>query len=373
MRIIGLVVVVTTACGQLELEDEPAVPINSESTAVTGPCAVAHTPIGSVLTTSELAATQTGDGLYVAWTGTTDQPGSIVKLDAQFRVVARSDLGMVDPNLNGVVDLGIHVLAAYGQNAFGVVDMYQFTSDLSITNYFATYAGNPARKPFLANPTGTARAYLWSFNQTMVASDMDLENGYAGGGSMFDMTNTITELSGDNGLLLSGAGAVNDSSVVWVEDLGGGASRCSAGNIAFDIPTLPSLRATRVVSSDCRHARIAAGPTDDTQVVVTSTASGAVKAHFHHGNADIVHVLSTSGRAAKVQFDGTQFWIVWRDNGVSNLRIARIDLSGTLVVSTTLGPQVVGDEAFDLVHTSSATTALLALTPKALESMTLCQ
>ena len=372
MRIIGLIVVVTTACGQLELEDEPAVPINSESMAVTGQCAVAHTPIGSVLTTSELAATQTGNGLYVAWTGTTSQPGSIVKLDAQFSVVARSDLGLVDPNLNGVLDLGTQVLAAYGQNAFGIVDMYQFTSDLSIATYAATYAGNPARKPFLANPTGTSRAYLWSFKQTMIASYMD-STGYAAQGSIFDMTNTITELSGDNGLLLSGAGAVNDSSVVWVEDLGGGASRCSAGNIAFDIPTLPSLRATRVVSSDCRHARIAAGPTNDTQVVVTSTASGAVEAHFHHGGADIVHVLSTSGRAAKVQFDGTRFWIVWRDNGVSNLRIATLDLNGTLVVSTTLGPQVVGDEAFDLVHTSSTTTVLLALTPKALESMTLCQ
>jgi hypothetical protein len=371
-RISFVVVVAATGCG-LELGDDPAVQVHSTSTALTGVCAQTRTAIGPVLATGELAATRTGTGLYAAWTGTVSKPASIVQLDAQFRVLARWDLGEGGPNLNGVVDLGTHVLAAYGQNSFGVVDMMQFTSDLSIWNYHATYAGSPARQPFLSNPTGTERAYLWSFGKTLIASSMDPSTGYAGGGSMFDLTSTITELSGDNGLLISGDDAVKDSAVTWVEDLGGGASRCLAGNIGFDTPGSPSLRATRVVSSDCRHARIAAGPKDDIQAAVTSTAGGVVKAHLRRGGADVVHVLSTSGGAAKVRFDGTRFWIAWRDSGVSNLRIASLDLIGNLVRSTTPGPQVAGDEAFDLVRTSSSTTTLVALAPDALEFVTLCR
>jgi hypothetical protein len=361
--VVIVVIVVTTGCSQLELEDEPAVEI-SESAPLTGVCGQTRTTIGPVLTTGEIAATRTGDGLYAAWTGTTSQPASIVKLDDQLRVVTRWDLGAAGPNLNGLVDLGTHVNAAYGENAFGIVDMWQFTSDLSIANYFATFAGNPARRPFLANPAGTARAYVWSWNNTLIASHMD-ETGNAGGGSMFNRTGTITALSGDNG--------ANDSAVVWIEDLGGGVSRCSAGNIGFDTPSVPSLRTTRIVSSDCRHARIAAGPTDDIQVVVTTTASGSVVAHLRRGAADIVRVLSTSGRAPKVRFDGTRFWIVWRDNGVSRLRIATLDPTGNLVISATPGPQVASDEAFDLVRASTTTTVLVALVPNALELVTLCR
>jgi hypothetical protein len=195
------------------------------------------------------------------------------------------------------------------------------------------------------------------------------ESGYAGGGSTFAMPNPITELSGDNGVNTG----VNESAVVWVEALAGGASRCTAGNIGFANPSLPSLRATRLVSGDCRHARIATGPTDAIQLTVHSTASGAVRATLRRSGTDIVHVLSASGRAGKVQFDGTRFWIVWRDTGVANLRIASIDPIGTLVVSPTPGPVVAGDDAFDLVRTSTTTTVLVALASDALQLVTLCR
>src|SRR5262249_13129062 len=150
----------------------------------------------------------------------------------------------------GLYDLGTDVLAAYGENSYAIVDMYKCPSDLSLANYLETLAGLPARSPFLADPTGTRRAYLWSFRNTVIASDMD-DIGYVGGGSMSDMTGTIPETSGDNG--------PDDSAAVWVEAGAGGASSCSAGNIRFDTPSTPSLRSARLVSHDCLHARIAAG------------------------------------------------------------------------------------------------------------------
>ncbi|MBC7974507.1 MAG: hypothetical protein H7138_05930 [Myxococcales bacterium] len=356
--------IAATGCLDRELDDEPEVQTRSESAAIAGVCAQTRTAIGPVLTTGEVSAARSGTNLYVGWTGTTSLPGSIVKLDPQYRVTARWTMGATGPNLTGVLDLGSHVLAAYGTSSTGIVDMWQLSPDLSIANYAATYAGNPARNPFLSNPTGSARAYLWSSQKTLIASHMD-PSGFAANGSMFDRTGTITELAGDNG--------GHDSAVVWVENLGGGVSRCSAGNIGFDVPSAPSLRTTRVVSTDCRRARIAAGPTDDIQVVVTASASGVVRAHFRRSGADMVHVLSASGRAAKVRFDGTRFWIAWRDTGVGALRIASIDPIGTLVYSPISGPVVVGDEAFDLVRTSTTTTALVALTPNSLDIVTLCR
>ncbi len=365
MQIPTLVLLIAASgCVAAEPEAPEAPATRSERSEIAGVCAQTRTAIGPVLTTGEVAAARSGTNLYVAWTGTTAQPGSIVKLDAQYRVTARWNMGATGENLTGVLDLGSHVLAAYGTSSDGIVDMWQLSPDLTIANYAATYAGNPARNPFLSNPTGSARAYLWSWQKTLIASHMD-PSGFAANGSMFDRTGTITELAGDNG--------GHDSAVVWIEDLGGGVSRCSAGNIGYDVPSAPSLRTTRVVSTDCRRARIAAGPTDDIQVVVASSASGAVRAHFRRGGADIVHQLSASGRAAKVRFDGTRFWIAWRDNGVSALRIASIDPIGTLVRYPTPGPSVVGDEAFDLVRTSTTTTALVALTPNTLDIVTLCR
>jgi hypothetical protein len=340
--------------------------ISSESSAVTGLCGTTRTAIGPVLTTGELAVTRASTGgLYAAWTGTQSQPAAIVKLDSQHRVLARYDLGIGGPNLSGVVDLGLNVLAAYGTSSFGIVDMMQFTSDLGIWNYQATYAGTVARSPFLSNPAGSVRAYISSHNNTLIASSQDTEYGYAGGGSMFDVAAPITQLAGDNG--------PNDSVVVWIEEPGGGISRCSAGNIAYGTGGSTSLRATRLVSSDCRSARIAAGPIDDISLVVLTTASGAVRAHLRRGGADIVNVLSTSGRAPKVEFDGTRFWIAWRDTGAANLRIASIDPIGTLIRWSTSGPAVAGDHAFDLVRTSTTTTVLVALTPNALDFVTLCR
>lgn len=351
-------------CGLLE-QEEPAVEIGTETSAITGLCGTKRTTIGPVLTTGELAAARSGTGLYAAWTGTTSQPGAIVKLDAQYNVLARYDMGAVGPNLTGVVDLGLNVLAAYGTSSFGIVDMMQFTSDLGIWNYQATYAGTPARNPFLSNPAGSVRAYISAHNKTLIASSQDTEYGYAGGGSLFDMPAPVTQLAGDNG---------NDDSVmVWIEDMGGGATRCSAGNLAYGTGGATSLRSTRVVSNDCRNPRIAAGPTNDISLVVLTTASGAVEARLRRGGADIVNVLSTSGRAPRVRFDGTRFWIAWRDTGAANLRIATVDPIGTLIRWSTSGPAVAGDNAFDLVRTSTLTVALVALTPNSLDFVTLCR
>jgi hypothetical protein len=366
MRITGLViVVVASGCGQLELEEEPELQVESVSSAVTGLCGTTRTTIGPVLTTGEVAATRISTGgLYVAWTGNTNVTGAVAKLDPQYQVLQRYNVGAYGPNLNAVLHLGSHVFAAYGTNSFGVVDMQRYTSDLSSGIYYADFAGNPAKKPFLSNPAGTQRAYLWSWQKTLITSHQD-DTGYASHGSFFDQPNTIVTAAGDNGS--------HDSAVVWIEDPGTGSLRCMAANVGFDVPTLPTLRPKRVVSNDCRYARIAAGPTDDIQLVVHTTSTGAVKAVLRRSGADIVNTLSTSGRAPKVAFDGTRFWIAWRDTGVAALRIASVDPIGTLVRWSTTGPAVAGDEAFDLVRSGNLTTTLVAITPNSLDFVTLCR
>jgi hypothetical protein len=363
VRFVRLVVVVAAACGRLGFEIEPVVEINGEGLPVANlMCANDRTAFGTMLPSGELAISATADGFYAAWTGTTEQPASIVKLDPQFRVVERQILGPFGPHLNGVLALGTDVFAAYGNNDFAYVDMWKFSANLTISNYFATYAGLPARGPFLSNPTGSERAYLWSYSNNLVASHMDTTTGLAGQGSSFAVTGTITAVAGDNG--------VGDSAAVWIEDLDG-TSRCMAGNIRFDTPTLPSLASTRLVSSDCHHARIAAGPSKDNWLVVSTTEGGALEARHQTAQGDTLRTLSSSGRAPKARFDGTQFWIAWIDNRTGALRVATFDLAGNVVTAAQAGPKVAGDEAFDLVR-SGDSVVLVVLGSDALELVTLC-
>lgn len=369
MRFARLVVIVAAACsaaacGRIGFEPEPLIEINGEGLPVANlMCGGERTAFGDMHAAGQLAITATGDGFYAAWTGTTAQPASIVKLDARFGVVTRQVLGAFGPHLNGVLSLGGDVLAAYGNNDYAFVDMWKFSSDLSIQNYYATYAGLPARGPFLSNPAGTERAYLWSYNNNLVASHMDSSTGYAAQGSSFPMTGNIVEVAADNG--------VGDTAAVWVEDMGGGSSRCTAGNIRFDTPTLPALASTRLVSSDCRRARIAAGPSKDDWLVVSTTAAGALEARHSTARGDVLHTLSSSGRAPKVRFDGTQFWIAWLDNRNGALRVATIDLAGNVVTAGQAGPPTTSDEGFDLVR-SGDTVYLVVLGSDALDLVTLC-
>ena len=207
------------------------------------------------------------------------------------------------------------------------------------------------------------RAYLWSYSTLMVANYMD-ETGFSGGGSSFDMMDAVNETSGDNG--------ADDSAVVWVETPAGGASRCSAANLRFDTPTVPSLQSTRLVSSDCRHARIAAGPSGDAWLVALTTSAGVLEARYSTPRGELVRMLSLIGRAPKVAFDGTQFWIAWIDNPAGGLGIAALDLAGNLVVSAQPALSVAGDEAFQLVR-SGSTVLLVVLGADALDFITLCR
>jgi hypothetical protein len=329
-------------------------------------CNPTRAAVGSLLPTGELAVTATaGGGFFAAWTGTSSQPASVVKLDAQLRVVARQPLNVTNPQLMGVLDIGTDVLLAYHQ--YDVVDLWKLTADLSIVNYFETLAGLAARRPFVANSTGSQRAYLAAYANSLLVGAM-APDGYTNRSEIFDMTGSILEVSGDS--------STSQGIAVWVEDLGGGASSCSTGDIRFDSPSGPGLAAVRPVSGDCRSVRVAAGPTDDARLVVSTTARGAVEAHYLTASASVVRTLSSSGRAPKVRFDGTRFWIAWLDRpaGTSSdeLRVVAFDLSGNLVSAGSSAPRVAGDHAFDLVRAGS-TVHLVVLTADGLDFVTLCR
>jgi hypothetical protein len=355
---------VAAGCGRIGFDLERVPQRDGADAPVASLVCDGHRAIsGKLLATGQLAVATTPGGFYAAWTGTTELPATIVRLDAQLAETARQTLGALGPDLNGVLDLGTDVLAAYGNNALEIVDMYKLSSDLSLANYFATFVGLAGRGPFLANRSGSERGYLWSHSNTVVVSHMD-ELGLAGGGSTFDMTDAVGATSGDNG--------VDDGAVVWVETPAGGASHCTAGNVRFDTPDVPSLRSTRQISGDCRHARIAAGPTGDAWLVASITGGGVLEARYSTPRGDIVRMLSLSGRAPKVAFDGTQFWIAWLDNPAGEIGIAAVDLDGNLVVSAPPGRTAAGDEAFQLVRSGSIV-LLAVLGADALDFVRLCR
>ena len=87
---------------------------------------------------------------------------------------------------------------------------------------------------------------------------------------------------------------------------------------------------------------------------------------------DIVRMVSPSGRAPKVAFDGTQFWIAWIDNPAGELGIAAVDLDGNLVASAPPGRTAAGDEAFQLVRSGSSV-FLAVLGADGLDFVRLCR
>ena len=364
VRVVWCAAVVAAGCGRIGFDPEHVPQRDGADAPIASLVCDSHRAVsGKLLATGQLAVTTTPGGFYAAWTGTTELPATIVRLDAQLDETARQTLGPLGPDLNGVLDLGSDVLAAYGESSLGVVDMYKLPSDLSLTSYFETLVGLAGRGPFLSNRAGSERAYLWSYNKTLVVNDMD-ETGFAGGGSTFDMPDAVGETSGANG--------ADDSAAVWVETPAAGTSHCTAANVRFDTPGTPSLQSTRPVSSDCRQRRIAAGPTGDAWLVASVTGGGVVEARYSTARGDIVRMLSASGRAPKVAFDGTQFWIAWIDSPAGELGIAAFELDGNLVVSTPPGRTASGDEAFQLVR-SGSTVFLVVLGADALDFVRLCR
>jgi hypothetical protein len=358
------VAVGATGCGRIGFDaagtglfgDDDVVPVANLQ------CGIKRTAFGNFLASGELAVTASTGGFYAAWTGTAARQAGIVKLDAQLDVVARFDSNVSDANLTGLLDIGTDVLAAYADYG-SVVDLWKYSSDLTIVNYTATLVGLNARRPFVTNRRVTQRAYLSAFDADLSVGFMD-ENGNVGASKSFPVGGTIIDVAGDNG--------VTDAAAVWVMRSSGGGLQCAMGSIRVDTAATLGLASSQLVSRDCAYARIATGFGDDMRLVVSTTAGGAVEARLFDAGGDVLRTISSSGRAPKVVFDGTRFWTAWIDNSTGELRIATVDVAGTVFGSAQPGPEVAGDEAFDLVRAGS-TVYLVVLSSDALDFVTLCR
>jgi hypothetical protein len=130
-----------------------------------------------------------------------------------------------------------------------------------------------------------------------------------------------------------------------------------------------------VISNDCTSMRIVSGPEPTDSVVSTWVDSaGTVRASFvgaslPSGGTYFQSKVAT-GRAPKVTFDGTSYWIAWMD--ADGLRFARVEKNGVVSApSPVVGVTPVGDEGFELVR-HGTDVDLVVLEKESMTFLTLC-
>jgi hypothetical protein len=112
----------------------------------------------------------------------------------------------------------------------------------------------------------------------------------------------------------------------------------------------------------------------DAIMTVWETSFGVVEMRYHGGVVDVSAQLSPRGRAPKVRFDGTRFWVAWVDQPTTGdvLRIAAIQEDATFEAVDLPGFAVVGDEAFEFVR-STTNVDLALLDQRSLTFLRTCQ
>jgi hypothetical protein len=127
------------------------------------------------------------------------------------------------------------------------------------------------------------------------------------------------------------------------------------------------------MSDDCYNPRTASGPpAADSMIVVWQTKNHTVEARYvGAGGLDLKRDMSFHGRAPKVRFDGTEFWIACIDDLDGAIHLALFDQSANVTEVALPGWTPVGDEAFQLVR-RGATVNLVILGTDTLSFLLTC-
>jgi hypothetical protein len=327
-------------------------------------CNATRLSIPAVVADTQLAAFHSADGYYAMWAK--DGPVSGLALDAQLAprpvttVIATTAAGVA-----GLVDTGEKVLAVTTTAAGGQVT-WALDDDLAGATQLRAETSMPSREPFASDVQQVPRIWVRAMGANIVGAflhddgSVDADGTLAAGGP-------VTSMSMEDG--------PDHSHITWSEDLGNNVSRCHASDIRYAIPNPPLPTGSgEVVSDDCYNARTSSGPpAADTMIVVWQTRAHQIEAEHLASTGNIMHDMSLHGRAPKVRFDGTEFWIAWIDEGAAGdrLHLASFDLQGNVKDVEVTGWTPVGDEGFQLVR-RGATVYLVVLSADTLNFLLTC-
>lgn len=127
--------------------------------------------------------------------------------------------------------------------------------------------------------------------------------------------------------------------------------KCYGSDVDFNAG--PMVAGGGLITSECEALRVVSGPEPhDPLVAIWTNLRGEVfikydGASFPAGGEKFSFKLG-SGRAPKISFDGTAYWVAWRDD--QGVRFARVDMAGGATNVTLPGYLPAGDEAFELVQ-----------------------
>jgi hypothetical protein len=223
-----------------------------------------------------------------------------------------------------------------------------------------------AREPFVNDNTGIPRTWIRGEATGIRATFID-DAGVLKGDVILPTGGPVIGLSG----------ADNDSHghATWSIDQGAGAAACAQADIYFPDGVAPVLGSGGATAADCFAPRIDSGPpgTDSIATVFRSSA-GTVEMAYFGSTVGASKRLSERGRAPRIRFDGTWFWVAWIDESGSGevLRVAKIAQDLTFDAVDLPGWTVAGDEAFELVKKLNGNVGLVLLGADTLSILHTC-
>jgi hypothetical protein len=149
-------------------------------------------------------------------------------------------------------------------------------------------------------------------------------------------------------------------------------AKCYNSDVDFSNTMAPAVTGRTPVGEGCKGVRAVSGLNeDDAMVTVWLTSTGEVKALYtaEPRPYPFFDITLGKGRAPKVTFDDTFYWVAWRDN--ASLQLARVAKDGVVRSVALPGFVPAGDEAFELVRRGTDVD-LVMHTGRKLEVLSLC-
>jgi len=353
-----LVVVALAGCGRFAFDELASDGGRSDAPALPGKltCSATRLEIAPTMA-SELAVTPDGSGVTAMWLGS---DGSVRGLYGDALTGAPTEVtfsqGPVD-EIGGVLRTSITLLYVTRRGAMQSLWRLNGTGPGSFSDSIELRSETTvmAREPFINETnTGLSRTWIRGESGGIRATYVD-DAGVLKSDTVLPTSNPVIGLSGAN----------NDSHghAAWSMDVGGGAD-CAQSDIDFPNGVAPVSGGGGPTASDCFAPRIDSGPPGtDSIATVFRAGAGTVEMAYFGSTVGTSKRLSEKGRAPKIKFDGTWFWVAWIDESGSAdvLRLAKLAQDLTFDVVDIPGWTPAGDEAFELVKTTNGTVQLAVL------------
>lgn len=240
--------------------------------------------------------------------------------------------------------------------------LWDVTTDLSSVRSVLTEASLAAVEP-IAVSENPAEGPVWvrSVDSTLRLSVLQ-DDGAIGASSTHTLAASVEQIT------ITDFG--NHMHLAW--QLASG--KCANSDVDSPNNQAPVVPGDTLVGEACKGVRAVSGLNDDDSMVTAwLTAGGDIKALYtgasHPKDGAFFDITLGKGRAPKVTFDGTFYWMAWRDD--TSLWLARVDKAGVIRAVALPGFVPAGDEAFELVRRGTDVD-LVMHTGRKLEVLSLC-